>query len=64
MGVGHSSISARLLESLREKNGEVSQDDEDFAAKVTSNIYAGECVCNTIQFKVLSNQIIFAYRRS
>ncbi|PAV15318.1 cytochrome P450 [Pyrrhoderma noxium] len=41
MGMGHSSISARLLESLREKNGEVSQDDEDFAAKVTSNIYAG-----------------------
>ncbi|PAV15315.1 cytochrome P450 [Pyrrhoderma noxium] len=41
MGMGHSSISARLLESLREKNGEVSQDDEEFAAKVTSNIYAG-----------------------
>ena len=50
--MGHSSISARLLESLREKNGEVSQDDEDFAAKVTSNIYAGECVCNTILFNL------------
>ena len=47
MGVGHSSISARLLESLREKNGEVSQDDEDFAAKVTSNIYAGEFTPST-----------------
>ena len=43
MGIGHLSISARLLDSLREKNGGISQDDEDFTAKVTSIIYFGEC---------------------
>ncbi|PAV15317.1 cytochrome P450 [Pyrrhoderma noxium] len=40
-GVGYSSISAKLLESLREKNGKVSQANEDFTAKVSSTIYAG-----------------------
>ena len=44
--MGYSSISARLLDSLREKNGKVSQDDEDFTAKVTSIICAGECQCD------------------
>ena len=44
MGIGHPSISARLLDSLREKNGKVSQDDEDFTAKVSSTIYAGKCI--------------------
>ena len=42
-GLGYSSFSARLLDSLRETSGEVSQDDEEFTAKVTSIIYAGEC---------------------
>ena len=41
--MGYSSISARLLDSLREKNGGISQDDEDFTAKVTSIIYFSEC---------------------
>ncbi|PAV15311.1 cytochrome P450 [Pyrrhoderma noxium] len=40
-GLGSSSIAARLLESLRDNNGKISQEDEDLTAKVTSIMYAG-----------------------
>lgn len=64
MGIGHLSISARLLDSLREKNGKVSQDDEDLTAKVTSIIYAGECQCddNSIIIEMYAAWIILSYR--